>query len=563
MPHDPPSADIARMFPVAVTNTMLPDGRLLYWNGLEGSENGDLWAGESDGTPVLENSRARILDLAGGPSWTVPTLERGTTDDAYDQPSGATQDLFCADQELLHDGTLLIAGGSEWTDDGYGDDEARVFDPATNTFRSVGQMAEPRWYPSLVTLPDGRVMVTSGLRRLIASFAHPDTSFSQVRLTEIYDTATETWSAAGVSEFSLPLYPRLHLLPDGKVYFGGAGQTWGQFGETPDMLTWGQQRLYDPATQTWTTVGPTRYGIRSGATSTMLRLEPPYDQAEILLTGGTLGPSPSSGVATTISELVRVTPTGIVNEATMKGPFDGLNGDLTQLRGQRWFGTSVMLPTGEVLLLNGGDFDDVVDPGLAAGVRTPELYDPSTGTWRQLAPGGRDRVYHNTAVLLPDGRVLVGGNSPHTAHYYKHDNTLTRSNNFKDATFEIFEPPYLFRGDRPEVTAVTPADGGRALTLTLGGTTVPDDITEVVLVRLASVTHTVDADMRAVKLQHIVDGSNVTAALPNDADGRIVPPGPYYVFAMRVGDDGPVPSIARTVLVQPDGVAGGVVVTTP
>ena len=38
-----------------------------------------------------------------------------------------------------------------------------------------------------------------------------------------------------------------------------------------------------------------------------------------------------------------------------------------------------------------------------------ELWDPRTGTWTELAPSSRDRVYHNTAMLLPDGRVLVGG----------------------------------------------------------------------------------------------------------------------------------------------------------
>ncbi len=566
--YDPPSAEKSRLFPTAASAVALPDGRLLYWNALEGSENGDLWVGRSDGTAAIENSRTRILDLrSDDPRWTIPTRERGVTDDARDQGPYATKDYFCGDQKLLYDGTLLIAGGSEWRfdmqrdptgSDVYGDDEARVFDPTTDSFRSVAPMREARWYPSLVTLADGRGMVASGVKRLGGSFAEVGTSFSQVRLNEVYDPATETWTDAGTSEWSLPLYPRLHLLPDGTVFFGGNGQTWGQLGETPDMATWASNRTYDPATQKWTIVGPSRYGVRGSASSVLLRLEPPYDHADILVAGGTLGASPGSWAATTVSEVVRWTPEGIASNGKTKDPFAGLNGDHTQLRSPRWLGSGVVLPTGEVLLMNGGDLDDTVDPGAAAAVRTPELYDPATGTWRPLVPGSRDRVYHNSAVLLADGRVLVGGHAPHTAHYTRHDNTATRSNNFRDSTFEIYEPPYLFRGARPVINSMAISADRRSLIV---------DATngdEVVLVRLGSVTHGQDADTRAVVLERTLNADGtVTAALPRSGAGAIAPPGPYYVFVNRLGPDGSVPSVAQTILVQPDSGTGGVVFARP
>jgi galactose oxidase-like protein len=554
--YDPPSPERSRAFPTAVSAVVLPDGRVLYWNGLEGSENSDLgFLMKSDGTLAPENSRARILDLrAGPPRWTVPSRERGTTDAAHDWRSFSTRDMFCADQKLLYDGTVLIAGGAQWRDDVYGNEETRIFDPDTDTFRRVQPMHEARWYPTLVTLADGRVLATSGTRRVLATFLRPEPAFSQVRLAETYDPSTRRWREAGVSEWSLPLYPRLHLLPDGKVFYGGAGQTWGQFGETADEASWGLQRVYDPADGSWTTVGSTRYGVRGGASSALLRLEPPYDNAEILLAGGTLGATPGTWVATTLSEVVRAGPRGIVNQGPAKAPSAGLTGDLTQLRSRRWFSSTVMLPTGEVLLVNGGDADDVLNPGTAAAVRVPELYDPKTGTWRQMAPASRERVYHNTAALLPDGRVLVGGHAPHPAYNHRQGNTATRSNNFRDSTFEIYEPPYLFRGPRPVVTSVSPA--GRALELTLE--TSAGDIDEVVLVRTPATTHTVDADMRAVKLEHAVAGSKLVARLPKGGDGRILPPGPYYVFALRNG----VPSVAHVVMIRPAG-NGTVVATAP
>jgi hypothetical protein len=159
--------------------------------------------------------------------------------------------------------------------------------------------------------------------------------------------------------------------------------------------------------------------------------------------------------------------------------------------------------------------------------------------------------------------VLIGGNAPHPAHFTQHGNEATRSNNYRDSTFEIYEPPYLFRGDRPVVSSVAPAEAGRSVALTLGEGTSAGDISEVVLVRMPATTHTLDSDMRAVKLEHAIEGSDVVAQLPNDGDGRILPPGAYYVFAMRDTAEGSVPSIAQVVLVQPDTVTGGVVIATP
>ena len=563
---NPPSLETSRRFPAAATAVVLPDGRLLYWNGLEGSENGDVWVGSANGTIAVENSRVRILDLRSpSPQWTTSTLERGTTSEG--QAGAAIHDMFCSDQKLLYTGDVLVAGGSRWDapedtrfPEPRGVATTRVFDATTDGFRTVAEMQEPRWYPSLITLADGRVLVASGVRRAIGSFMDTEASFSQVRLTELYSPRGEDWEDGGTSEWSFPLYPRLHLLPDGKVFYGGAGQSWNPFGETADQATWGFRRVYDATTRRWQLLDHARYGVRSGAASVMLRLEPPYNKAEILVAGGTLGSTPGTWAATTLSEIVRWTPEGIQDVGGTKTPIAGLAGDRSQLRNRRWFGTPVLLPTGEVFLVNGGDADDVIDPGSAAAVRTPDLYDPRTGTWTELASSRRDRVYHNTGVLLPDGRVLVGGNAPHPAHFFRHGNETTRSNNFRDATFEIYEPPYLFRGRRPKLKSVQPARRGTALRLSLGARTKARDISEVAVVRMGANTHSMDADMRAAKLSHTGAGRTIVARLPRRGDGRILPPGPYYVFAIRNAKHGPVPSIAQVIRITPT--ADGRVVAT-
>ena len=72
--------------------------------------------------------------------------------------------------------------------------------------------------------------------------------------TETYDPACGTWSVNGpLAERTLPLFPRLHMLPNGHVYYNAGGQAFNPFGEGYDQALWNLSATYDPATQTWST----------------------------------------------------------------------------------------------------------------------------------------------------------------------------------------------------------------------------------------------------------------------------------------------------------------------
>jgi len=72
-------------------------------------------------------------------------------------------EMFCNGMVLLQDGRALIDGGTIQYDPFYGQLQVAVFDPATITFTNVQNMAHGRWYPTVLTLGDGRVMTFSGL----------------------------------------------------------------------------------------------------------------------------------------------------------------------------------------------------------------------------------------------------------------------------------------------------------------------------------------------------------------------------------------------------------------
>ena len=72
-------------------------------------------------------------------------------------------DMFCNGMVTLHDGRVLINGGNLQYDPFFGQPRNAVFDPATGLFTDIENMARGRWYPTVTTLGDGRVMTFSGL----------------------------------------------------------------------------------------------------------------------------------------------------------------------------------------------------------------------------------------------------------------------------------------------------------------------------------------------------------------------------------------------------------------
>jgi len=561
--------------PAGASVNVLPDGRILYWDALEGTENIKFTIVGEFGA-VATNDAARLLTLGGQPSWTQPSPVDGGANPNGSPPDAlipglATHEkfndgaLFGSIQSYLPDGRILVQGGTDYSlDPGvdgspFGVSElgglrnTRIFDPKTNSFAQTGDTLRGRWYPTLVELGNGKQFVASGVRKLLKPIYLDDplNSGTNVRQTETYDPATGKWTDNGVGgERDLPLYPRLHLLPDGKVFYNTAGQDFNPFGQSVGELGWGVPAVYDPATKQWTALSPPDglggiSDFRGSTTSTMLPLTPDkngnYTKASFLTAGGVMGPSPGSYFAVRDSKIDTVDTTkGDQVTAEKTGP----------LNQARWFSSQTLLPTGEVVTFSGADRDEVVGPGVELPITQAELFDPQTKTWHQIASAHQPRTYHNTAVLLPSGEVLVGGHAPISTLYA---NNTTIPGGFaphdgRDPSFEIFKPPYLLRGvAQPKITK---ARGTIKYGSTFGiRTDIPaDEIASVVLVRNAAITHLVDGGQRNVVLPVRSSKGNLTlAAAPPKGD--VAPPGPYMLFVNRKTDKGLVPSVARQVTV--------------
>src|SRR6266849_3728716 len=179
-------------------------------------------------TALLNNGRVLIVsgsgNVAGNTNFQAalwdPQAGTITT-----QP--VTWDMFCNGIVVLPDGRPFVMGGTLQYDPFHGELRTSTYDPATNAFTDQQSMAHGRWYPTSTVLGDGRVMTFSGLNETGGT----NTS------VEFY-SASSGWSAAFSAPWTPPLYPRMHLLPNGNVFYSGP--------------TTGSS-MFNPATHTWTT----------------------------------------------------------------------------------------------------------------------------------------------------------------------------------------------------------------------------------------------------------------------------------------------------------------------
>jgi len=595
--------------PAAMAVAVLPTGKVLFWDGLEGM-NKVQYNVVAEFGDVAQNDQSRVADFTGrSVAFNTPGNQsadgNGTASEGIDSPlptgavdsPGNDYDLFCAPLVQLADGTVLSAGGTKYylepgvTDPtsgkSYGVSElqglkaTRIFDPAANTWKNLpgsSDMHYGRWYPTLVTLASGQVFVASGVTKLLKPvYSDGRSQFDSGRNVvepETFNPATKTWTvnhsdAAGSdptladgSQQSLPLFARLHLLPDGKVYYDAAGQTFNPFGQAYDEANWVHAKVYDPTTQTWRDLAADNpiglplvdglpLGFRGSGFDVMLPLVPDangnYTKVRIFNGGGVVGPTPGNYLGDNSTTVNTIDTTGGKDTLTSaSGP---------TLLNRRWYGSAVVLPDGQVFVTNGADRDEVDAPGSGSPVLQTELVNPDAGTVTAgpSLPDDHGRTYHNSAVLLPDGRVLIGGHAPIATGYAFQNDTAHQALGFSaaesDSTFQIYSPPYLSDGPRPEITDIDhrATNGGRLEI----DTPQARRVTKVVLVRNPSMTHLTDGDQRTVEVPITSrDGDELTVRLPNSS---VLPTGPYMAFVETTSTSGHlVPSVSRQVMVVPD-----------
>ena len=423
-------------------------------------------------------------------------------------------DMFCNGMSIMPDGRVLINGGTA----SYGQSavvggasdipftglaSSSIFDPSSERFSvadgpNQGNTAHGRWYPTLTELGDGRIMSTSGL----------DENGNTNNTSEIY-TAGQGWgpeipgNPSGLTDpsftFGFPLYPRMHLLPTGQVFYSA-----------PSSAT----LVFDPSSQTWSFLAWTIYGgpvaERTYGSSVLLPLTPEnnYDPKVIIMGG--------DNPATNTTEIIDL---GQISPKWQQGPA------MSQARVEM---ESTLLPNGK-LLVSGGSAED--ENASTASLKT-EIYDPNSNTFSPAGSNVFPRLYHNVQLLLPDGSVFLAGGNPEQGVYENH--------------IEIYKPAYLFNADGSAASrpAITTAPTSISYGTTFAVQTPNTDVGSVVLLKPGSATHSFDMDQRFVGLPFSVQNGGLSVSLPKNSN--LAPPGYYMLFLVNKAG---VPSIAQFVQV--------------
>ncbi|MFI1252411.1 galactose oxidase-like domain-containing protein [Streptomyces netropsis] len=362
--------------------------------------------------------------------------------------------------------------------------ETYEFDPVAERYVTVDPMDEARWYPTLVTLKDGRVLSVSGL---------DDMGEIIPGKNEIYDPKTRTWGPAPQQYF--PTYPALFLTKGGNLFYSGSNAGYGPADKGRKPGVW------DLDANTFTPV-PGLTDPELTETSASVLLPPAQDQKVMILGGGGVGESHEATKRTAVADLKAAKP------RFASGP------DLPV--GTRYL-NAVLTPDDKVFT-TGGSRDYRGKQG--SDILGAQFYDPRVRAFDTMAAPTVGRNYHSEALLLPDGRIAVFGSNPLFG-----DEDDTRPGTFEQR-IEVYTPPYLYRDKRPTLrTGPIEAERGGAVTLP---TPAPGKVAAVRLMRPSAVTHATDVEQRSIALEATARADGLSVTIPKDPS--LVPAGWYMVF---------------------------------
>lgn len=475
---------------IPIHTSLLPNGKLLIW-GRDKVNNAD----------IANSTGAWIYDPNFG---------------SFTSVSNFTTNLFCAGHSFLPDGRLLVAGGHDGRDS-FGEADANIFNYTTNSWSLGAAMNQGRWYPTTCALGSGEVVVVSGQYWDGTFHDPPNNTIPRIvdnPLPQVWQTgAGGGWRNLTSAQRATVLYPWLMLAPNGKVFSAG-----------PDATS---RYLTTSGTGSWLDRDANNFGFRDSGSAVM------YDDGKVMITGG-------GGPPTASTEVINLNTSSVISQTTqpdLPNPIWRMQnvGSMAFARRQM---NATILADGKVLATGGtrnGGFNSY-----AGRVMEAEMWDPETEQWATMASAAVPRLYHSTAVLLPDGSVFVAGGGRPAGEGEPTFGQIPDVFGHFDA--EIFYPPYLFRGPRPTISSAPQSvNHGQQFFLAT-----PDaaSITRVTLVRLSSVTHAFNQSQRInyLSFQRTSTGLNVTTPGGNN----LCPPGYYMLFILNSSG---VPSVASIIQV--------------
>ena len=483
-----------QIWSAAPAGAISPGGSLGLWSSVINLPIVPVAAANLPNGQLLVWSAYDRMYFGGDNQQTYTALFNPSTNTATERLVTETgHDMFCPGTSNLPDGSVLVNGGSSSS-------KTSIYNPVTNTWQASQVMSIPRGYQANTVLSNGEVFTLGG--SWSGGLDNKD--------GEVWNASTGWRMVANADSAAI-------VGPDPQGVYRSDNHAWLFATANEGVFHAGPSARMNQ----FTTAGAgtvTNAGNRADDAYSMNGNAVMFDIGKILKTGG--APAYQDADATTKAYVIDIN-NGVSVQAT------------NPMGNARAFHSSVALPNGEVLLVGGQShaipFTD------ATAVLAAEMFSPVTNRFSALATMSVPRTYHSVAILLPDARVFVGGGGL----------CGTCSTNHPDA--QIFTPPYLLDANnnprpRPAITsAPSTATWGSNISVTTGS-----GVAAFVLMRLSSITHTVNNDQRRIPVSFSAAGTNTYSVSVPTSRG-VVLPGYYMLFAL---DSVGVPSVSRTLRIQ-------------
>ncbi len=421
---------------------------------------------------------------------------------------GNTNNYFCAGHTILEDGRFLMV-------DGTANGNMGRFNPANESWSSAGNTAtnQTRWYPSTIILGNGKVFTVGGTE----DGGHGSSCTGGDRSGEIYDPDTNSSVLLNGGSNIMPnqdpdAYPRIFLM-------------WEQ-NANPNIF-----RVFNagPFAQSWYYTINTDNNTASVANGDVDNFAPSGGCAQGRLQGTYARLDDGRVIAMGGFKFNESGPT--TASVSIIDPEAG-SPNWTQaasMNFSRHYNLSTLLADGTLMMIGGEIGDDI-------SRLTPELYNPASNSWSNLANIAFKRNYHTSAVLLPSGKVCVSGGE---------DNNGPGDLGETDQ-MQVYSPDYLSAGSRPVINS-SPTTAGYGSNINVSYSS-SNTINDVILRRPGSSTHGFTYNMIGAPCSFTDNGSSLTVTIPSNPNR--IPPGYYMLFIFSNNSGTKVPSVAKWIQIS-------------
>ncbi|KAF8319285.1 copper radical oxidase [Clavulina sp. PMI_390] len=513
---------------------------------------------------ILDKVEHNLLDINGHPAWgALYDLQANTL-----RSLNVKSNSFCAGGTWLSNGTLLSIGGnpvveSKTASADFGDvnglQAIRMFNPCDDGSCDILEapnqirMASPRWYNSATRLDDGSVMIIGGSTKggwmnnkttnnPTIEFYPPKNLHGRngfpIELPFLSDTLNSN------------LFPIAFTLPDGRIFIAANRDAM-----IYDWVHNSEQRLPQIPNGVRVTYPMTGTGL-------LLPLSPSNNYtAEILLCGGSTIDDTRAGYDISSDEQASSQCSRLVlSESGIQAGWS-----VEEMPDPRIMPDAVLLPTGSVVIINGGR-SGIAGYGNVKGqvgqsnakdpVLQPVLYNSNAPLGKRFSSEGMPRsetarLYHSVASLTPDGSIMIAGSNPN----------LDRSDVEYATEYRVewLFPPYMSSaiGTSMGTTPAVQRPGftkkdlpsrisfGKQFMLPVVGIPIDAKNISVSLMDLGFVTHGVHMNSRLVFLTCSLSPDRASLIVSGPPSGGVYPPGPGWLYVVVDG----VPSVGRKVMV--------------